>query len=152
MPKSSVVVVDSSTTIYTVLEYPLSAHAEMHWKTWIDADIRIVAPRLWINEVTSAIHKAFMLKEISEASAQDALIAALSLGVEMIDEDSALCQSAFSFATRLEQVAAYDSFYLALAEKLEAQFWTADKRLANSARQLGATWVHWIGEEIEDIS
>ena len=152
MPKSSVVVVDSSTKIYTVLDYPLSAHAETHWKTWIDADIRIVAPRLWMNEVTSAIHKAFMLKKISEASALAALNAALSLGVELFDEDSALCQSAFSWATGLEQVAAYDSFYLALAEKLGAEFWTGDKRLANGARQLGATWAHWIGEEIEDIS
>ena len=151
MPKSSVVVVDSSTTIYTVLDYPLSSHVEAHWKSWIDADIRISAPRLWLNEVTSAIHNAFMLKEISEASAQDALNAALSLGVELFDEDAVLCQSAFSFATRLEQLAAYDSFYLALAERLDAEFWTTDKRLANGARQLGATWVHWIGEEIEGI-
>jgi predicted nucleic acid-binding protein len=148
MPKSSVVVVDSSTALYTVLDYPLSSHVEAHWETWIDADVRISAPRLWINEVTSVIHKAFMLKEISEASAQDALNAALSLGVELFDEDITLCNNAFSFATRLEQLAAYDSFYLALAERLDAEFWTADKRLVNGARQLGATWVHWIGEEM----
>ena len=152
MLTSSVVVIDSSTAIYVVLDYPLSSQVEALWKSWIDADVKIVAPRLWLNEVTSAIHKVFMLKRIHEERALDALIAILSLGVELVEEDTALCLDAFAWATRLKHLPAYDSFYLALAEQSNAAFWTADKRLANRARQLGAAWVSWVGEEIEGIS
>jgi predicted nucleic acid-binding protein len=55
-------------------------------------------------------------------------------------------RSAFDWATRLHQKAAYDGFYLAAAEQLGAEFWTADKALANNAGQLGVSWVHWMGE------
>lgn len=75
-----------------------------------------------------------------------------SLGVEVILSDVSMCKKAVDWADRLGQSKAHDSFYLALAEQSNAAFWTADKRLVNGAHQLGATWVHWIGEEIEDIS
>jgi predicted nucleic acid-binding protein len=57
-----------------------------------------------------------------------------------------LRQAALSWATRLHQKAACDGFYLAAAEQLGAELWTADQALANNARQLGASWVHWMGE------
>ncbi len=39
---------------------------------------------------------------------------------------------------------AYDAQYLALAEQTGAEFWTADKRLADRARRRNARWVKWI--------
>jgi predicted nucleic acid-binding protein len=33
------------------------------------------------------------------------------------------------------------------AEQEGAELWTADKRLANGARQAGVSWVHWIGQD-----
>ena len=60
----------------------------------------------------------------------------------------ARCQSALRWAARLNQARAYDAFHLALAEELGAEFWTADRRLANAAQRAGATWAHWIGETV----
>lgn len=40
----------------------------------------------------------------------------------------------------------YDGHYLALAEREGLDLWTADRRLANSAREVDAAWAHWIGE------
>jgi predicted nucleic acid-binding protein len=60
--------------------------------------------------------------------------------------DLSLCRAALNWASRLQQRRAYDALYLALAERMQTEFWTADKRLANAAQQLGVTWVHWIGE------
>ena len=100
MPKTSVVVVDSSTTIYTVLDYPLSSHVEAHWKTWIDPDGRfgerwlvLAGERLLVCAPDGGQARILVdlpLKEISEASVQDALNAVLSLGVELFDEDAVL--------------------------------------------------------------
>jgi predicted nucleic acid-binding protein len=67
--------------------------------------------------------------------------------VEIIDEDEELCLRALELAGKLSQSKAYDAIYLALAEKLVANFWTADERLANRCQKdLNLTWVHSITE------
>jgi len=43
-------------------------------------------------------------------------------------------------------LAAYDSFYLSLAEALGCHMWTADRRLYNSAREVRLEWVRWVEE------
>ena len=53
---------------------------------------------------------------------------------------------AWYWADRLNHSKTYDAQYVALAELERADLWTADRRLANGARQVGAGWVHWIGE------
>ena len=59
-----------------------------------------------------------------------------------------MCQVriAFDWATRLRQKGAYDGFYLAAAEQLGAELWTADQALVNNALQVGVSWVRWMGE------
>ena len=53
---------------------------------------------------------------------------------------------AWYWADRLNHSKTYDVQYIALAELERADLWTADRRLANGARQAGVDWVHWIGE------
>ena len=144
------IVIDASVGVLSVLEGPLSRMVERKWEGWLQEDVTIFAPRLWLNELTSALHKIYRLGEISETSALSALDAALTLGVELVDEDADLCRQAYRWASRLGQLATYDAFYLALAERLNAtpgaSLWTADQRLAKRAQQIGVNWVHWIGE------
>ncbi|PJH75788.1 MAG: hypothetical protein CO064_04780 [Anaerolineae bacterium CG_4_9_14_0_8_um_filter_58_9] len=67
--------------------------------------------------------------------------------MEIVNEDEELSQRALELAGNLSQSKAYDAFYLALAEKLVAEFWTADERLFNRCRKdLKLSWVHWIEE------
>jgi len=61
-------------------------------------------------------------------------------------DHSKLCERAFDWATRLNQRLVNDSFFLALSEKLDAEFWTADRRLVNGALQVEVEWVRWMGE------
>ena len=51
----------------------------------------------------------------------------------MIPPDALLAQAAFEWTLRLNRAAAYDRFYLALAETLGCELWTADTRLRNAA-------------------
>ena len=107
-------------------------------------EVSLHAPRLWVYEVTSGIHKYLHAKIIQPDVAEDAISAAFDLDINMLDDTPDLCRSASRWATRLNQMAVYDSFYLAAAEFLNAPLWTADKRLANAAKQLGVDWVHWM--------
>jgi len=68
------------------------------------------------------------------------------LEVESTPMTHARCSAAYAWAERLGQSRAYDGFYLALAEELGGTFVTGDRRLANSALQLGLSWVQWLAE------
>ena len=57
--------------------------------------------------------------------------------------DKLLAQRAFAWTERLQRAAAYDSFYLALAEVRECDLWTVDKRLA---RAVDRPWVILVEE------
>jgi len=48
---------------------------------------------------------------------------------------------AFVWTRRLKRAVAYDSFYLALAESLGCDLWTADQRLHHA---VDAPWVHLV--------
>jgi predicted nucleic acid-binding protein len=101
---------------------------------------------LWLAEGISAIRGAVYTRLITADEGRSAIEDLLTLGIETRPMSPEQCRSGFEWAGRLGQARAYDGFYLALAEELGAEFWTADRRLANAARQAGATWAHWIGE------
>lgn len=83
---------------------------------------------------------------ITEQEAQVAVEDIFRLGIQITPSDIDICQKALTWAGRLGQSKAYDGFYLALAERLGAELWTADARLSDRARQLGVVWVRWVGE------
>ncbi len=144
--KISSVVVDSNLTVLTVIDSEFSSLAARVWSNLITAGASFFAPGLWAYETTSVIRKYNAFGKITEAEAQEALDVINQMPIQLISDNLRLRQSALSWATRLRQKAAYDGFYLATAELLEGEFWTADHALVNNARQVGAGWAHWMGE------
>ena len=61
------------------------------------------------------------------------------------EEPEGMYDRALALALGLNQSSAYDTAYLALAESLSCEMWTADRRFARSA---GTRFpqVRWIGE------
>jgi predicted nucleic acid-binding protein len=145
-PASANVVVDASVTVWTVLPVLAGIDPLSHFVAWRQQGQEIIAPAHWAAEATSAIRRSVYLKVISPEEGLQAITDLYALDVELIVPDAQLCHSALNWAGRLGQSKAYDGFYVALSEQLVAEFWTADKRLANGAHQIGATWVHWLGE------
>ena len=132
-------VVDASFTFRLILPGPQQNRCQVLMTQWEQAGYSLYAPTLWLYEITSALAKTVHLDALIAAEAQQALQLAQRLNLQLIHPDENLTQSALEWTFRLQRAAAYDSFYLALAETLAAEFWTADKRLHNA---VSASWVH----------
>jgi predicted nucleic acid-binding protein len=136
-------VIDANVGIYTVINTPHSAQAVQVMTYFQQHEISLFAPRLWWFEVTSVVHRYLFDRVITESMADEALDILFSdLVIQPVEN---LYRSAFQWASRLGQKPAYAGFYLAAAESLGADLWTADQALANRCRQLGLTWVHSMG-------
>jgi predicted nucleic acid-binding protein len=95
-------------------------------------------------EVANALHRRVVRNELTLETATRLLENLLATGIEL-QEPPQLHSRAMELASRLRQDAVYDAHYLALAEILGCDLWTADERfyraLSRSARN-----VHWVGE------
>jgi predicted nucleic acid-binding protein len=151
-PESSRIVIDSNLAVWAVL--PALSQVDMlaRFAGWQQTGTRLFAPTLWVAESVSVIRGSVFVGDITPEEGLAAINDLFALDVETLPMSAPLCRSALEWAGRLRQRRAYDGFYLALAEELGAEFWTADQRLANAARQAGAIWVHWIGETGEGRS
>jgi len=136
-------VVDASFVLKLILADPLQPRANSLTAGWKTAGLALCAPTLWAYEVTSVLSKLVHSGELSDEEGRRALTVAHALGVRLFPADSAQCRLAYDWTTRLRRAAAYDSFYLALAQTLRCELWTADKRLHNA---VNLAWVHWLGE------
>ena len=107
----------------------------------------VIVPGLWLYEVTSILYRHAKGIQGGEAWLRRTLPAVLGLADDLVLADPDLAMAAGEWALRLGQGAAYDAFYLSLAERLGAAFWTGDKRLYHRARQVGADFVRFVSEE-----
>lgn len=142
------IVIDANIAVWTVLKAIASPQIDVAGKvaSWQQRQIQLIAPMLWVAECTSAIRRSVHTRVITLEQGRVALNDLLSLDVRIMSLDDELASAAYGWASRLGQVRAYDGFYLALAENLGVEFWSADERLVNSARQAGANWARWVGE------
>lgn len=138
-------VIDANIAVNTALD--ITDELERFWERIDKEQITPCAPRLWLSETTFAIRFLLSQKEITADEAEQALRTIHGLKVEIINEDEELSLRALELAGKLGQSKAYDAFYLALAEKLVAAFWTADEKLANRCRKdLKLSWVFSVTE------
>ncbi|MGQ9555858.1 MAG: type II toxin-antitoxin system VapC family toxin [Anaerolineae bacterium] len=139
-----IVTIDANLAVSLVVPTPYSTIAAMQMARWWKEGWGIFAPALWGYEVVSALRKAVAAKTISAQEADIGLEKVLGFKVLQVTPTPELHHSALQWAARLGQRVAYDASYLALAESLSCEFWTADERLVNAARRAGVTWAHWL--------
>jgi predicted nucleic acid-binding protein len=144
------VVLDANLVLSLFLPLPYSGQASTHFVTWRRDRVDLLAPTLLQCEVNSALYRALEAGVVLGAEARAALQDLQALNIRYISPDPELHDRAWHWAGRLNQSKTYDAQYLALAEMERADCWTADRRLANGARQAGLGWVHWIGESVLD--
>lgn len=131
---NSWLVVDANLVIRLVAD-PADAQVQTLWDEWMQAGRRLAAPTLLAYEVTSVLHRYARLGYLSANSVRLALDAAFALPIEL-HGDVDLHWRALELATSLDLPAAYDAHYLALAQRLGAEFWTGDGRLAGRVQDV----------------
>ncbi len=141
---NSQVCIDVNLVLKLVLVEEDSPKAQHLWDTWVDADIRIVAPPLLAFEGTSVICNKMQRGLVPPGEAGLMFKAFHLLGVRLLYPDG-LHETAWELAKRFNRPQAYDSHYLALAEILGLELWTADKRLYNAVKH-DLSWVKWLGD------
>jgi predicted nucleic acid-binding protein len=108
--------------------------------------VEVLAPVLLEYEVAAILRKAVAAGWLTTDLAVEALREISALNLCSVPSNAALYERALRWAERLGQSRTYDAHYLALAEQEGCTLWTADRRLARGAQQIGAHWVRWIGE------
>lgn len=103
----------------------------------------MVAPSLWVYEVTNGLVVAARRGRVDPAMGRRALRLILALGVRVADPAAV---DVYREAERFG-ISAYDAAYLALALAIGAPLWTGDRRFYEAVR--GRTdLVRWIGDYV----
>jgi predicted nucleic acid-binding protein len=103
------------------------------WRQWTAAGMTLHAPALVGSEIVNGVHRLRRAGMLSEAAAKGILARALRMPL-VLHDDEHLHLRALELATDHKLPATYDSHYLALAERLGIEFWTADTKLAKAVR------------------
>jgi predicted nucleic acid-binding protein len=140
---TSWVVVDSGLYLAIGLHEPFAANAQALLDSLIAAKYQMAAPYLFRYELALVTRKYVARGRITLDDAQEMLRGLLREPVEPF-ADEQLLRRAYELATEYNRPTAYDSLYLALAEQLDCEFWTADLKLFNAV-STKLTWVKWIG-------
>jgi predicted nucleic acid-binding protein len=101
------------------------------WEQWDAAHRPIAAPTLLYYEVSNALYRYQRAGMMSSSAVRLAMEAAFALPVRLYGEEQ-LHRRALALAERFALPAAYDAHYLALANWLGGEFWTADHKLVRA--------------------
>ena len=99
---------------------------------WASQGTRSAAPYFMPVEVANALHRRVVRAEMSVHDGVRLIETLLSSGLEL-HETPSLHSRTLELASRLKQGAVYDAHYLALAETLDCDLWTADEKFYRAA-------------------
>ena len=138
------VVVDVSWAFKWLVEEENSDRATALTRLWDEQGTQPAAPPLMPIEVANALHRRVLRGDLTVVVAADLMQDLMSLGVAFHAKPN-LHSRALELASLLNQGPVYDAHYLALAESLGCEVWTADRRFYRAGSS-GVDKVRWIGE------
>jgi predicted nucleic acid-binding protein len=140
-------VVDASVALDLLSpELDETAPARILFRDWAKRGTEAVAPGLMWLEVRNVLLTGIRRGRWSGADADAAAEFLRVLPVRRMDSDLD-AERAFELARRYDNWPVFDMLYVALAERLGAEFYTSDERLSRRLAHLG--WVREVGSEAE---
>ena len=108
----------------------------------ITNNVEFFAPTLLRYEFVAVTRKWVYRNLLSQTSALTARYKLEAYPINFV-LDKALLDRAFDLATQYNRPTAYDAQYLAVAERYNCEFWTADEKLYNAIHQQNAH-IRWV--------
>ena len=137
-------VVDASLVVKWLVDEEDSEKARALYRGWVASGVRIAAPYIMLAEVSNALHRKVVDGEIELDSATGILENLSAHEIEFHNPPN-IHAGALRVADRLDQGAVYDSIYLALAERLDCELWTSDRRFYRAARGFSDR-IRWLSD------
>jgi predicted nucleic acid-binding protein len=128
---TSYAVLDSGILLATVQIETHTEHAKTLMNQLAQQQVQMIAPMLLRYELVAVARKWVYRELTTPEKAKAALDTLLRYPVVTIVDD-ALLHRAYELATEHNRPTAYDAQYLAVAERYQCDFWTADERLYNA--------------------
>lgn len=139
---SEMLCVDASFIIRLITSNENNSPLDQKWSQWQTSNIIQVAPTLIMYEVSNGLYRYSRAGQLTREETEELLQRALALGIRFYG-DADLHRQAYLMAIRHNLPATYDAHYLALAERLNIELWTADRRLFNSVHS-SLSWVNLV--------
>lgn len=144
------IVVDANILIaFALADEPIHRQANQILALWHSTKEQLIAPRLFRSELTAVIRKVVYQQRLTAEQGRVLLSQLLRYPLEF-HEDDELLKEAYELAVRFNRPRAYDAQYMALAQRFDCFFWTADERLVNSIQHKFSN-IRWLGSEREII-
>ncbi len=137
------VVLDSEIFIVSVYPETFTPQAKALLQQLKEAQIVLHAPTLLRYEMIAVSRKAVYQSRVTAEEGKIARDQLLSYPITL-HFDEALLKRAYELAETYNRPTAYDSQYLALAERLSCDFWTTDERLFNAVAGRFSP-IRWLG-------
>jgi predicted nucleic acid-binding protein len=110
-------------------------------KEWDRTQPAFVAPGLLGYEIANVLHRS-RARGLADSLVRQAFDALESMSIQLI-HDPTIHADATDIARTFSHAASYDAHYLVVALRHQVEFWTCDRRLANSVRARYG-WVHFV--------
>lgn len=140
---TSYVVLDSGVLLAAVQSEAHTEHAKTLINQFAAEQMQLIAPTLLHYELVAVTRKWVYRELTTPERAKAALDTLLRFPVLPIVDD-ALLRRAYRLATEYNRPTAYDAQYLAVAERYECNFWTADERFYRAVNDK-LSYVYWLG-------
>ena len=140
---ASQLVVDSSFVVRLLTRFPQSRYATL-WREWEISGVEVTAPSLITYEVTNAIWQYEQAGDLSTDAAVRSVNRLNLLPIHLISIGE-MHVRALEVVRRFPERKAYDSHFVALADLLDCELWTSDKKLYNRMNHQ-LPWVRLVDE------
>jgi predicted nucleic acid-binding protein len=134
MSAAGEVCVDASLAVKVVVAEPDSDKADALFAHFANEGTRLIAPVFFAVETDSILRQKLVVrKELTPEQAEASFAKLVSLPIQLISAPTQR-QRAWELASKFNFATVYDATYLALAELMGCEFWTADHRLFAGVR------------------
>jgi predicted nucleic acid-binding protein len=141
---SSQICIDASVALQWILPSPQSQTADSLLQKWDDADIQIISAPLLDIDTTAIIRKLMQMKLLLPQQGEQAFQIYRQMGIDIVSHP-ALTQTAWDLIGKYDQAHISDLHYLALAELVDADFWTANRHLFSNLKGKNQR-AHFLGD------